>query len=358
MTLSWYLTKAYLGRFSALLIGLVVFLQMLDLLANADAVLEGGGEPIDSLTRYIFLRVPSIIETVAPLACLLGALTALVVLARNSEIIAMRAAGRSVLSLIGGLVVVGLGLAIILFIFSDRIVVRFNAQLEDWKSAGYKPGGEIIDGSEAWVIEDGTIIRVGHVLRNGSVLNDIRVFHQTGSDAVADIVNIRLAIWENDAWNLFEVEQVGGDGLQNGTLNGTPAWETKLTPEDFNKLANPPSELTFDELEHYVRELALGTRPEYYYDTWLQRKLAGPVVLALMPLLAAIAAFAHHRQGSAVMVVVYGISLGFVFIVTDNMLLAMGQFGVLPPVVAAWLPLALFATIGLWIVISLENSGS
>ncbi len=356
MTLSWYLTKAYLARFAALLFGLVVFLQMLDLLANADAVLEGGGEPVDSLIRYIFLRIPSIIETVAPLAGLLGALTALVVMARNSEIVAMRAAGRSVLSLIGGLVVVGLMLALLLFLFSDRIVVRFNAQLEDWKSTGYKPVGEIIDGSEAWVIEGETIVRVGHVLRNGAVLNDVRVFHQAENDSVSDIVNIRLAIWENDAWNLFEVERVGG--ATQATPEEAPAWETKLTPEDFNKLANPPSELTFDELEHYVRELALGTRPEYYYDTWLQRKLAGPVVLALMPLLAAIAAFAHHRQGSAVMVVVYGITLGFLFIVTDNMLLAMGQFGALPPVVAAWLPLALFATIGLWIVVNLEHRGT
>ncbi|MFL2769781.1 MAG: LPS export ABC transporter permease LptG [Rhodospirillaceae bacterium] len=353
MTLSWYLTKAYLTRFFALLIGLVVFLQMLDLLANADAVLDGGGNPVNSLTRYIMLRVPSIIETVAPLAGLLGALTALVILARNSEIIAMRAAGRSVLSLIGGLVFVGLLLAAVLFVFSDNIVVRFNAQLEDWKSADYKPGGEIVDGREAWVIEGDTIVRVGHVLRNGAVLNGIRVFHQTDSESVADIINIRLALWEDGGWNLFEVERVGGDG----GLEGAPAWSTKLKPEDFNKLANPPSELTFDELEHYVRELALGTRPEYYYDTWLQRKLAGPVVLALMPLLAAIAAFAHHRQGSAVLVVVWGISLGFIFIVTDNMLLAMGQFGALPPIIAAWLPLALFGTIGLWIVVNLENKG-
>jgi lipopolysaccharide export system permease protein len=150
--------------------------------------------------------------------------------------------------------------------------------------------------------------------------------------------------------------------LNDPTASDLPAegavWDTQFTPEDFNKLANPPSELTFDELEHYVRELALGTRPAYYYDTWLQRKLAGPVVLALMPLLAAVAAFAHHRQGSAVMVVVYGITLGFIFIVTDNLMLAMGQFGTLPPVVAAWLPLALFGTIGLWIVVNLENRGA
>jgi len=48
MILSWYLTKAYLTRFFSLLLGLVVFLQMLDLLANADSVLEGGGQAVDT----------------------------------------------------------------------------------------------------------------------------------------------------------------------------------------------------------------------------------------------------------------------------------------------------------------------
>jgi len=353
MKLSWYLTKAYLLRFASLLLGLVVFLQMLDLLANADSVLEGGGEPLKSLSLYIMLRVPSIVETVAPLAGLLGALTALVVLANNSEIIAMRAAGKSVLSLVSCLIVVGLISAMLLFIFSDSLVVRFNSQLEDWKSTGYKPDGEVVDGNEAWLIEGDIIIRVGHVLKNGFVLNDIRLFNQTETYAIDDIVNIRLAIWESDSWNLFGVKKVGG---ANTNTEYPISWDTSLVPEDFNKLANPPSELTFDELEHYVREVALGTRPTYYYDTWLQQKLAGPVVLALMPLLAAIAAFAQQRQGSAVIVVVYGITLGFFFIVTDNLLLAMGQFGALPPFIAAWLPLLLFAIIGFWILINLENS--
>ena len=58
------------------------------------------------------------------------------------------------------------------------------------------------------------------------------------------------------------------------------------------------------------------------------------------------------------MTVVWGITLGFLFIVIDNMILAMGQFGSLPPVVAAWLPLVLFLTLGLWIVFSFEHTGA
>ena len=76
-----------------------------------------------------------------------------------------------------------------------------------------------------------------------------------------------------------------------------------------------------------------------------------------MPLLAGIAAFAHHRQGGSVMTIVWGISIGFTFIIVDNILIAMGQFGSLPPLMAAWLPLALFGTIGVWIIFNFEHTG-
>ena len=62
MILSRYLMRSYLARFAALLVGLVVFLQTLDLLAEANTVLAGGGPPIGSLLRYVSLRAPAIAE--------------------------------------------------------------------------------------------------------------------------------------------------------------------------------------------------------------------------------------------------------------------------------------------------------
>src|SRR6185437_2308305 len=130
-----------------------------------------------------------------------------------------------------------------------------------------------------------------------------------------------LAIWENDHWTTFDVKRVGG------TDTSPPAWNTQLKPEQFVHFATHPNELSMNALQEYVGKVAIGSRPVYFYETWLQQKIAGPIVLAIMPLLAAIAAFAHHRQGSSAMTIVWGITFGFLFIVIDNILLAMGQFG-------------------------------
>lgn len=356
MMLSKYLIKSFVVRFLALLFGLVLFLQTLDLLAQANAVLEGGGPPAASLFRYVLLRSPSLVETVAPLAALLGALTALVVMATNSEIIAMRAAGRSVLGLVGGLCAIGAALAIALFFFSDHVVVKANTELEEWRDNGFKTSvEEPVVGENSWLTEGNTILRVGKVQRGGEVLRDVRLFRLGENAEVLDIVNIRLAIWEDGRWSVFEPRRVGGAGPTGASL----AWETKMRPEHFARFANQaPSQLSLNALQEYVGETSLGSRPGYFYATWIQQKVAGPLALVLMPLLAGIAAFAHHRQGSSVIAVVWGITFGFLFVVIDNILLAMGQFGSLPPAVAAWLPIALFATVGLWIVFNFENTGA
>lgn len=355
MILSRYLIKSFVVRFLALLFGLVVFLQTLDLLAQANEILSGGGPPTEVLLRYVTLRTPSLIETVAPLAALLGALTAFVVMATNSEIIAMRAAGRSVMGLVGGLSIIGLILAVMLFVFSDRVVVKANTELEAWRDAGFKTVEEVPTGENSWLTEGNTIVRVGRILRNGTLLQDVRVFKLGDNAEITDIISIRLAIWENDQWSIFEPRRVGGAGPDEAA----PTWETNLRPEHFLHFANQtPNQLSINALQEYVGETSLGSRPGYFYATWIQQKIAGPLALALMPLLAGIAAFAHHRQGSSVIAVVWGITFGFLFIVIDNILLAMGQFGSLPPAVAAWLPIALFAIAGIWIVFNFENTGA
>jgi lipopolysaccharide export system permease protein len=277
-------------------------------------------------------------------------------MATNSEILAMRAAGRSVLSLVGGLVGVGLALAAMLFVFSEFVVVPANAELQEWRDAGYKSGGqEIPTGENSWIREGNTIIRVGSVAREGTVLNDVHLFKQDGDGNIADIIGIRLALWEDGKWNTFEMKRLAGSAPEAAM---PLAWDTTLKPEHFVRFANHPNELSLGDLKQYIGAVAIGSRPEYFYDTWLQQKIAGPIVLALMPLLAAIAAFAHHRQGSSVVTVVWGITAGFAFIVVDNVVLAMGQFGTLPPVLAAWLPIFLFGTLGLWLIFNLENTGA
>jgi lipopolysaccharide export system permease protein len=250
------------------------------------------------------------------------------------------------------------------------VVTKTNAVLADWKAADYRPDGQVKNEEASWLMEGDTFVRVGHVMRDGTVLNDLRLFRKDKDAGIRDIISIRLAIWEDGRWSTFEVKRVGGDA-EGGSARGetavgdmeavediTPIWQTDMKPENFMRYANHPNALSIESLRQYAGPESVGSRPGYFYDTWLHQKIAGPIMLAIMPLLGAIAAFAHHRQGAAVLTIIYGVSLGFLFVVIDNILLAMGQFGSLPPLLAAWLPLAFFTTVGIWIVFRFEHSGA
>jgi len=75
----------------------------------------------------------------------------------------------------------------------------------------------------------------------------------------------------------------------------------------------------------------------------------------LMPLLAAIAAFGVVRSGQLFVRAAAALGFGFAYFIVDNMLLAMGQFGRMPPWLSAWSPLMLFLAAGLLVLVYSEE---
>jgi lipopolysaccharide export system permease protein len=84
-------------------------------------------------------------------------------------------------------------------------------------------------------------------------------------------------------------------------------------------------------------------------------KISGPLSTVLMPLLGAVAAFGLARSGRLFVRAVIGMFLGFAFFVADNFMLAMGNFGTVPPLMAAWAPFLLFLLIGEAVLIRTEE---
>jgi lipopolysaccharide export system permease protein len=70
------------------------------------------------------------------------------------------------------------------------------------------------------------------------------------------------------------------------------------------------------------------------------------MVMFVLPLLGAVAAFGLARSGKLFVRAVAGLALGFAFFVADNFAMAMADFGTYPPWAAAWAPFLLFLLVG------------
>ena len=93
------------------LLGLFTFVSFIDELGD----LEDQGYGILHVLQYVFLKVPKNLYDIFPIATLIGAILGLSVLARDSELTAMRASGVSLKRIAMSVLKVGFILAFIVF---------------------------------------------------------------------------------------------------------------------------------------------------------------------------------------------------------------------------------------------------
>src|SRR3546814_3144490 len=78
----------------------------------------------------------------------------------------------------------------------------------------------------------------------------------------------------------------------------------------------------------------------------MQKRIALPAAVLIMLLLAAPVAQGLQRHGGIVAGLAAGTGLGFLYFITDGFVLALGEAGAIPPVLAAWTPALIFASLG------------
>ena len=342
-----YLARLFLTRSLAVLFSLVLVLMTLDLLANTGNILAHPGNGDAELWRYVGLRVPQLIARFLPFSVLLGTLVTLVTLNQHSEIISMKAAGVSAHQIIAPLILVGLMIAVVNFVFNERIVIRANAALSAWEAVEYGPVPPASRVQENVRLQHGDdLIFADQVAGEGENvrLRGVAIYDRTGG-TLRRIMNAASGAKVPDGWELrdvtlFVVETGRYTHMNRATLDNS------LRPDQFTLASVDADEQSFWELRRSIARLQAAGRRTTDLAASLWHKLSGPLSTVLMPLLAAIAAFGLARSGQLVVRAVLGMALGFAYFVADNFALAMGNFGAYPPFLAAWGPFLLFFLVG------------
>jgi lipopolysaccharide export system permease protein len=155
-------------------------------------------------------------------------------------------------------------------------------------------------------------------------------------------------------WTLEKIEdtKVIADKPTEVSTIATATWDTKLGPQEFSELIERPQAMTTQRLWSFATSAQIGVRPTYFYETWLQKRVALPVSSILMILLAAPVALSFGRRDKGVASgMAIGFGLGFLYFITEGLVQSLGESGAVPPFFAAWLPALLFASIGgLWLI--------
>ncbi|MBK0400291.1 LptF/LptG family permease [Limibaculum sp. M0105] len=327
---------------------LLVLALGLDLLDTATELLDLGG--FAALARYSALRLPLIAVTVLPIAVLTGGAIAFFAMAARSELVVIRASGVNTLRMmlllapLSGLIGLGYGY------LSDALAARAEqALVRSFPELVGTPTARMV-----WARAPNEIVRIRSSIPSGGTLSGVSIFDLDDDGLILGRTDAEGAEFRGDGWELTGEVTVTGLGGVNGP-GGNRHWITRLRPADVRTLAAKPEFVGAQRAAQVLAGIAYGARGAPFYQTRLWRGYVAIAVPAIMLLFAAAAGFGLIRSGGRGWLAAGGVATGFLFIATDGFLISLGASGAMDPMLAVLSAPVLFAGLGLWSIILLEE---
>jgi lipopolysaccharide export system permease protein len=353
-TFSRYILRVFFVQMALLLISFTALLQVFDLLANSIEVLNRSDGKFSGLLLYAVLRLPEIVSFLTPFVVLMATLMTLSRLERDNEILAYKAAGAPynavLLSFLPAVLLVGLAH----FVLADQIVPRAinnMVQRDIYIDRASKSDDPTV------FIQDGRfVVEVATVGKYGSKLKNIGIYERADSGILIRVRKAAEARYDTKQrqWTLSDVwtTNIVPDHPSEAVFAKEAPWETVLTPAEFSNLIELPQAMTLAKIWAFATSTDVGVRPTYFYEAWLQKRFALPMSSILMILLAAPVAHSLYRRDRGIAAgMAIGFGLGFLYFISDGLVMSLGETGAVPPVVAAWMPILVFASVGgAWLI--------
>ncbi len=288
--------------------------------------------------------MPRFIYEAFPVAGLIGALLALGGMAAHHELVAMRAAGMSPAQMMGAMARTAVPLVGLLLVLGEWIgpplerwgqtyrLERMNRQVAFDSRHGF------------WVRDRDTFVNVQGATPDGR-LRGVRIYRVDGVQRLRRVTVAETGLFEEGRWRLLNVRQsrIDDEKVRTRRLDRMD-WRTVLDPEMLSFALIRPKLQPALEIHRQLEALrAAGQRTvELALAFW--GKVATPVTLVVMLLLAVPLVSGVHRRAHPGQQILTGALIGGVFyLLAKGFYYAVIVFG-LPPVSVALFPVAAFLT--------------
>jgi lipopolysaccharide export system permease protein len=348
--LNRYIFLSVLGTTLIVALAMVAISAVLSLVDEFTEISSGGYDLLMGL-QFVALQLPRDIYELFPIIVLLGTVLGLGGLAGGSELVAMRAAGMSLMRLSASSLRVGLVLALACILISEWLAPRAEA-VEHRLRAFYNLQDEWSTLENGLWLRDGdSFIRVGTVVST-RLLKDIYLYRFGPGHRLQIAVEADNARFDNGRWELLQVRYSEfGDGWVKSYQAARMDWNTSLDPALLQVSVLPPDRQTMKTLYQYIRYLQHYRLDASQYQIELWSKAAVPVMVLVMAVLAIPFVVGPLRTTGAGQRMFVGMVVGVVFFLLNELMQSTGRVYGLSPVLSAWLPTATLGAIALgWLV--------
>jgi lipopolysaccharide export system permease protein len=330
-------------------IALLVIVGM-DVFFNVISQIDGvtkGNYTLYAMLRYVALITPQGAYELFPMAALLGSLIGMGMLAANSELIAMRAAGLSVWRIVLSVMQTGV-LMLLVAVFIGEVVAPTAEQYgQQLRAAATNKRVSFLGSHGLWVREEQYYINAGKVLAEDT-LADLEVYRFDAAGRLAMATRATRAQYADGQWLLHDVRQSAFvDGRVEVARLDEVAWPSLLTPELLGIVVLKPKNMSARDIEQFVDYLDDNGLDsiEYRYAFW--GRFMTPLATLVMLFISVPFVFGGLRSVTAGQRIFVGILVGFGFYLISQIASQLGQVYNLNPLFAMLTPIVLFLAIGL-----------
>jgi LPS export ABC transporter permease LptF/LPS export ABC transporter permease LptG len=348
----------YLGMILTTFLVLVTVFTLFELLGD----ILRNQTPTLVVAEYLLNVAPYLLYSVAPLIVLLAVLITFGLMQRSNEITAAKATGISIYRIVTPVLVAALLLAVGLF-FADQFYLPHTNKRQEALHNQIKgrPAQTYLRPDRKWIFgQNHDIYYYQFFDPDRDQFAGITVFRiEPSSFAITQRVHAERAHWA-DNLNRWVYEQ----GWQR-TLHGPAIADYhSFDVATFSELAEPPayfkkevkqySEMNYQELRRYIRDLQQSGFDVVRLRVQLHKKLSYPLITLVMAVLAVPFALSTGKKG-AVTGVAVAVGIAVVYTVVSRLFEAMGDLSQLPPALAAWSPDLIFSLVGGYLILKVPT---
>ncbi len=358
MTLDLYFARRFLKAFGLVFgafLGFLLLLEMVEQIRRFDTSELGLREAFE----LALLSAPETLYRILPLIVLLATLVLCLGLARSSELVIARGAGRSGLTSLIGPVLTALVIGALAVAAFNPIVAATSLQYEA-KAARYA-GGQTsvlsVSDEGLWLRQGGpagqTVIRASRASRDGTVLYGLTFLSFSPDGVPVSRIEAEEAQLAEGRWDIHDAKEwplgLTGNPEREAVLRAQMTLTSDLTVDRIRDSFGTPSAVPIWELRRYIAQLETAGFSARQHRVWFHMELAMPFFLVAMMLIGAGFTMRHARFGKTGQMVLFALLLGFTLYFMRNFAQVLGESGQIPAVLAAWSPpvAGILASLGL-----------
>jgi len=343
-----------LATFLMLLLVFTLFELLGDILRNQVSPLV--------VSEYLLNVTPYFLYNITPLSILLAVLITLGVMQRSNEITAMKATGISIYRVIVPLLLARALVAAGLFFFDQLYLPRANKRQDALRNQiKGKPPQTYLNPERKWIFGEHSNIYYYQLFdsdRNQFGRLSVFQFDPATLQLTRRIYADR-AHWEDSVgrWVCTQgwVRDLRGPAMEDYRTFLVDSFSAVSEPPSyFKKEVKQSSEMNYEELRRYIRDLQQSGFDVVRLKVQLAKKFAFPAITVVMAVLAIPFALSAGRRGTVAGVAV-AVGIAVIYWTLSGLLEAMGNISQLPPLLAAWSPDAIFALVGGYLVLKVPT---